>query len=136
RENFSFDDADHRGGAWHGHLARVSESSAGSRWHDALGVSLFVTGTDTGVGKTHTVTQLLRLLRAAGSRCAGMKPICCGDRRDAGLLQANGSEGLTIDEVNPIWLKTPVAPFAAALVEKVEIDIERIVAAFSALQKR
>jgi dethiobiotin synthetase len=99
-------------------------------------VSLFVTGTDTGVGKTQTVTQLLRLLRAVGSRCAGMKPICCGDRRDAGLLLANGIEGLAIDEINPIWLKTPVAPFAAALVEEVKIDIELIVAAFTALQKR
>jgi dethiobiotin synthetase len=38
-------------------------------------VSLFITGTDTGVGKTHTTIQLLRLLRASGTRCAGMKPI-------------------------------------------------------------
>jgi len=77
-------------------------------------MNLFVTGTDTGVGKTHTVVQLLRLLRAAGLRCAGMKPICCGDRQDAQLLLAAGSEGLSLDELNPIWLKTPAAPFAAA----------------------
>jgi dethiobiotin synthetase len=64
-------------------------------------VSLFITGTDTGVGKTHTTVQLLRLLRASGMRCAGMKPICCGDRRDAELLLAAGSEGLTIGEINP-----------------------------------
>ncbi|HEV2045173.1 MAG TPA: hypothetical protein VGQ95_01100 [Chthoniobacterales bacterium] len=38
-------------------------------------MSFFVTGTDTGVGKTHTIVQLLRLLRASGARCAGMKPI-------------------------------------------------------------
>ena len=56
-------------------------------------MNLFVTGTDTGVGKTHTVVQLLRLLRASGLRCAGMKPICCGDRQDAQLLLAAGSEG-------------------------------------------
>jgi len=66
-------------------------------------VSFFVTGTDTGVGKTHTAVQLLRLLRASGMRCAGMKPICCGDRRDAELLLAADSEGLTIDEINPVW---------------------------------
>jgi dethiobiotin synthetase len=81
--------------------------------------------------------NLLRLLRASsGLRCAGMKPICCGDRRDAELLLAAGSDGLTIDEINPIWLKTPAAPLAAALVEKVTIDIERLLLAFAALQKR
>jgi dethiobiotin synthetase len=99
-------------------------------------VSLFVTGTDTGVGKTHTVVQLLRLMRASGSRCAGMKPICCGDRRDAELLLAAGSDNLTIDEINPVWLKTPLAPFPASLVEEVKIDIGAIIAAFSALQQR
>jgi dethiobiotin synthetase len=99
-------------------------------------VSFFVTGTDTGVGKTHTITQLLRLWSGSGSRCAGMKPICCGDRRDAELILAAGMDGLTIDEVNPLWLKTPAAPFAAALVEDVKIDTEVLLAAFDALQKR
>src|SRR3989442_13018530 len=45
-------------------------------------------------------------------------------------------EGLTIDEVNPLWLKTPAAPLTAAEVEKVEIDTEILLAAFCALQKR
>jgi len=99
-------------------------------------VSLFITGTDTGVGKTHTAIQLLRLLRASGTRCAGMKPICCGDRRDAELLLAAGSEGLRIEEINPVWLKTPAAPLVGSLTEGVNIDIERILAAFRALQNR
>ena len=99
-------------------------------------MSLFITGTDTGVGKTHAAVQLLRLLGASGMRCAGMKPICCGDRRDAELLLTAGSDGLTIDEINPVWLKTPAAPFAAARIEQVKIDIECIVAALRALQDR
>lgn len=99
-------------------------------------MNFFVTGTDTGVGKTHTTVQLLRLLRATGLRCAGMKPICCGDRADAHLLLAAGSEGLSIDEINPIWLKTPAAPFAAALVEQVDIDIPRILNAIVDLKRR
>ena len=99
-------------------------------------MSLFITGTDTGVGKTHTAIQLLRLLRASGTRCAGMKPICCGDRRDAQLLLAAGSEGLRIEEINPVWLKTPAAPLVGSLTEGVNIDIERILAAFRALQNR
>jgi dethiobiotin synthetase len=97
-------------------------------------VSLFITGTDTGVGKTHTAVQLLRLLRAAGTSCAGMKPICCGDRRDAELLLAAGIDGLTIDDVNPVWLKTPAAPMVGSLMEKIDIDIDQILSAFRALQ--
>lgn len=99
-------------------------------------MNLFITGTDTGVGKTHTTVQLLRLLRATGLRCAGMKPICCGDRADAQRLLATGSDGLTIDEINPIWLKTPAAPFAAALVEQADIDIPRILNAIVDLKQR
>lgn len=99
-------------------------------------MSLFITGTDTGVGKTHIATRLLHLLRASGIRCAGMKPICCGDRRDAEALLAAGSDGLTIDELNPVWLKTPAAPIVGALTEKVTIDIERILAALRTLQER
>jgi dethiobiotin synthetase len=99
-------------------------------------VSLFITGTNTGVGKTHNAVQLLRLLLAAGRTCAGMKPICCGDRRDAELLLAAGSDGLTIDEVNPVWLKTPAAPIVGSFMEDVNINIEDILAAFHAIQNR
>jgi len=99
-------------------------------------VSLFITGTDTGVGKTHIAARVLHLLRASGARCAGMKPICCGDRRDAERLLAAGSDGLTIDDVNPVWLKTPAAPIVGSLMEKVSIDVEKILASFQTLQER
>jgi dethiobiotin synthetase len=99
-------------------------------------VSLFITGTDTGVGKTYTAARLLHLLRASGTSCAGMKPICCGDRGDAEFLLAAGSDGVTIDDVNPVWLKTPAAPMVGSLMEKVNIDIDRILAAFHSLQNR
>jgi dethiobiotin synthetase len=65
-----------------------------------------------------------------------MKPICCGDRRDAEMLLAAGTDGLTIDEVNPVWLKTPAAPIVGGLMEKEIIDIEHILAALRALQER
>ncbi len=99
-------------------------------------MSLFITGTDTGVGKTHITARLLHLLRASGVRCAGMKPICCGDRRDAETLLAAGSDCVAIDEVNPVWLKTPAAPIVGTLMEKVTIDIEQILSAFHTLQER
>jgi dethiobiotin synthetase len=99
-------------------------------------MSLFLTGTDTGVGKTYTAVQLLRAGRDAGLRCAGMKPICCGDRDDAQQLLAASSEGLTIDELNPIWLKTPAAPFSASLIEQVEIEEQQLIEKLRALEER
>jgi len=99
-------------------------------------VSLFLTGTDTGVGKTFTAVSLLRVLRAQGLRCAGMKPICCGDRNDAELLLAASSEGLTIDEVNPVWLKTLAAPLSAALIEDFAVETAPLLAGLTALQRR
>jgi dethiobiotin synthetase len=89
-------------------------------------VSLFITGTDTGVGKTYTAAQLLRLARAAGLRCAGYKPICCGDRGDAELLLAASTPGLSLDDVNPVWFRTPAAPFTASLVEQREVDLQLV----------
>jgi dethiobiotin synthetase len=86
-------------------------------------VSVFVTGTDTGVGKTAFSCWLLERLREQGVSCAGYKPICCGDREDARRLLAAGSTGLTIEEVNPIWLKLPAAPLTAALAERRELDL-------------
>lgn len=99
-------------------------------------MSLFVTGTDTAVGKTHTIVQLLRLVQASGISCAGFKPICCGDRRDAKELLAAGINGLTLDEVNPIWLKTPLAPLPAAQIEDVKIDIDLLLDALRSLRSR
>ena len=78
--------------------------------------ALFITGTDTGVGKTRVATTIVRYLRTRGIRAVGFKPILCGeDRSDAeALFDASDNCGLEIDEVNPVWLRSPVAPFAAA----------------------
>ena len=99
-------------------------------------MNLFLTGTDTGVGKTHTAVQLLHAAQASGLRCAGMKPICCGNRNDAERLLAASSEGLTIDDINPVWLKTPAAPLSASLIEEVVIDEQRLVDALHRLEDR
>jgi dethiobiotin synthetase len=80
--------------------------------------------------------QLLRLLRSNGKSCAGFKPICCGDRQDAERLLAASAHGLTIEEINPFWLKTPAAPLTAAQIERVNIDIEYLLNAFRKLTAR
>jgi len=99
-------------------------------------VSLFLTGTGTGVGKTFVAIELLYWLRAHGIRAAGMKPICCGDREDARRLLAASAEGISIEELNPVWLQSPVAPSVAAQIEQVEIDLGKIQNCFRNLSER
>jgi len=99
-------------------------------------VSLFLTGTGTGVGKTFVAIELLHWLRSRGIRAAGMKPICCGDREDARRLLAASAEGISIEELNPVWLQSPVAPSVAAQIEQVEIDLGKIQNCFRNLSER
>ncbi len=65
-----------------------------------------------------------------------MKPICCGDRDDAAGLLVACSEGLTIDQINPVWLKTPAAPLTASRIEQVQINVDLILETFADLQGR
>jgi len=84
---------------------------------------LFITGTDTAVGKTFVAAMLVRALRAAGVNAVGFKPICCGDRDDGDLLHAASEEQLNLNDVNPVWLRAPLAPYAASLVEGRAVDL-------------
>ena len=79
-------------------------------------MSFFITGTDTGVGKTYVSCLLIEGLRVAGVDAVGYKPVACGDREDAMLL-AEASGGLDPEEVNPVFLNTAVAPYVAGLLE-------------------
>ena len=99
-------------------------------------MSLFLTGTGTGVGKTFVTIELLHWLRSRGIRAVGMKPICCGDREDARRLLAASAEGISIEELNPVWLQSPVAPSVAAQIEQVEIDLGKIQNCFRNLSER
>ena len=99
-------------------------------------MSLFLTGTGTGVGKTFVAIELLHWLRSRGIRAVGMKPICCGDREDARRLLAASAEGISIEELNPVWLQSPVAPSVAAQIEQAEIDLRKILNCFRNLSKR
>jgi dethiobiotin synthetase len=75
---------------------------------------LFVTGTDTGAGKTVLTAMLLAFLRGGGGRALAMKPFCSGPRADARLLHSLQKECLTLDDVNPFYFDKPLAPAAAA----------------------
>lgn len=95
---------------------------------------LFLTGTDTGVGKTHVGALLVRALRAAGLDTVGMKPICCGDRSDAEILHAAADGVLPLNDVNPVWLRAPAAPYTASMVDGRPIDLDLIRETFARLR--
>ena len=95
-------------------------------------MSLFVTGTDTGVGKTYVSRLLVACLRDAGVDAVGYKPVACGDRDDAVILgQVSG--GLAPDVVNPVYLKTPVAPYVAGLLENRVVSLEELLEGYHRL---
>jgi dethiobiotin synthetase len=95
-------------------------------------MNFFVTGTDTGVGKTYVTRLILETLRSEGIDAAGYKPVACGDRDDAATLAA-ASGGLPLDEVNPVHLKTPVAPYVAGLLENQTVEPAVLLAGFRRL---
>lgn len=89
-------------------------------------MNCFLTGTDTGVGKTYVATLLIRALRKAGFDTVGLKPICCGDRADAEKLHAAAAGELSMDDINPVWFRFPGAPYTAAIVEDRQADLDQI----------
>jgi dethiobiotin synthetase len=89
-------------------------------------VNLFLTGTDTNVGKSYIAALLVRALRAAGKDCVGLKPICCGGREDAELLHEAAEGAIPLNELNPVWLRTPAAPYTASLIENRALDLDLI----------
>jgi len=96
--------------------------------------SFFLTGTDTGVGKTYLTAQIVRSRRADGIDCVGMKPICCGDRHDAEILHAAADQIPSLNVVNPIWLRTPAAPYVASMVDSQPIDLSLLYKAYQRLR--
>ncbi len=95
-------------------------------------MSYFITGTDTEVGKTYVTCLLIEHLRQAGFDAVGYKPVACGDREDAALLAA-ASGGIDPDLVNPIFFKTPVAPYVAGLLENRTITAAELISGYQAL---
>ena len=75
---------------------------------------IFITGTDTGVGKTLLTCLLLHHLRQSGCHALAMKPFCSGSRADTESLRALQDGELTSDEITPFFFAEPLAPLVAA----------------------
>lgn len=94
---------------------------------------IFITGTDTGVGKTIVGATLAYLLRMSGARVGVMKPVTSGCRQEGGglvsddaLLLCRSAGTACSDDVAPYLLREPLAPAEAARMDGVRIDFGRI----------
>ena len=104
--------------------------------------SLFVTGTDTGVGKTHACVAILRGLVAGGRRAVGMKPVAAGvdpgaaTNADVDALARAGNVDAPLADRNPYAFAAAIAPHVAAAREGLAIDLDRIADAYARLAAR
>lgn len=104
----------------------------------------FVTGTDTGVGKTLVACALLHALAARGVQAVGMKPVASGAVRGAGglvnddveRLIAAGNVAAPRADVNPYCFEPPIAPHIAASRAGVAISLDRIEESLGRLTER
>jgi dethiobiotin synthetase len=107
----------------------------------AAQLGVFVTGTDTGVGKTVVAAALIRALARQGLRVAGMKPVAAGAAAtpsglrngDALALMQAANVAAAYESVNPYCFAPPIAPHIAAREAGVSIDIELLCQRFGAL---
>lgn len=103
--------------------------------------SVFITGTDTGIGKTCASVALLRTLAAHGIRAVGMKPVASGCERIDGELSNEDARALIAASAatppyatcNPYALRDAVAPHLAAETDGIAIALEPIRRAYDAL---
>ncbi|MEW6415295.1 MAG: dethiobiotin synthase [Pseudomonadota bacterium] len=101
----------------------------------------FVTGTDTGVGKTRVAVALVHALRAQGLRVAAMKPVAAGHapgepNEDVAALMAASNVPAAVRDVNPYAFEPAIAPHIAAAQAGVRIDLDVIRAAQARLAMR
>lgn len=103
---------------------------------------LYVTGTDTGIGKTVASTALLHALRTRGAAAVGMKPVASGcvatpggwRNDDALALLAASDPQPAYDDLNPYALPLPLAPELAARDAGVQVELPRILQAHARLR--
>lgn len=105
--------------------------------------SIFITGTDTGVGKTYVACRLIREYVAQGYKVVGMKPVAAGCEwidgqwvnEDVALLTAASNVSAPKEFINPYCFTPPIAPHIAAEQVGVTVDMQVIKHAYDALAK-
>jgi dethiobiotin synthetase len=99
---------------------------------------IFITGTDTGCGKTYVTVWLAKYLAGAGLDVGAMKPFSTGSAAedDARRLKKKLKLKDPLRLINPIHLKAPLAPAVAARLETSDPRLETVIKAYRQLEKR
>ncbi len=97
---------------------------------------IFITGTDTSVGKTFIAAGLAASMKENGIDVGVMKPIATGSRDDAEILIKAAKVDDSIEEVNPIFFQLPAAPLVAKRLLAADIDLSMIKSSFNILMQR
>jgi dethiobiotin synthetase len=103
---------------------------------------VFVTGTDTGVGKTVVAAGIAGAMRRDGIDVGVMKPIATGVPRkntksaDAELLAKLSDSKDPDNEINPIFLPLEASPFAASRILNIDVKLEDVFSAFKHLSEK
>ncbi|MGA2247765.1 MAG: dethiobiotin synthase [Verrucomicrobiota bacterium] len=98
--------------------------------------TFFITGTDTGVGKTVLAGLLTEFLRSRDVRVAALKPICSGGRADARLLHRALGGALALDEINPWHFRAAIAPSVAARRERKVVRLAAVLRHIRTIQPK
>jgi dethiobiotin synthetase len=86
----------------------------------------FITGTDTGVGKSVLAALLLRHLRQSGVHALGVKPFCSGGWGDVHLMRAAQDRELMPEEITPFFFPEPVTPLVSMRLHKRPVALEAV----------
>ena len=105
---------------------------------------IFITGTDTGVGKTLVAAGLVRLLASHGKRVVGLKPVASGAEQSAGglrnddalALSAGSTVALPYELTNPYCFAPAIAPHLAAREAGIAISVDALSSLAPALRRR
>jgi dethiobiotin synthetase len=99
--------------------------------------AIFITGTDTGVGKTYVTALMAKELKEQGLKVGIMKPISCGPQNDALHLKKELGLDDPLELINPYRLPLPLCPYANTIHGKrFKFNIQKIKRALKKLQKK
>lgn len=106
---------------------------------------IFITGTDTEIGKTHVSCALLKTLNRQNIKAVGMKPVASGaakkmsggieswQNEDAINLMKASSVAVPYQQINPFVFRTPASPHIAAALEHQQVELDKIVSGYNEL---
>lgn len=105
---------------------------------------LFITGTDTEIGKTYSTLGIIEAIKSTGKSVAGMKPVASGAEKtprglrndDALKLQKHASSPHEYEWINPYVFEPPIAPQFAAQASGIRIDLDKIHAHYLRLKEQ